>query len=104
MATKASLPLLGQASPGRKMTFRWVSQEAAVERWREQQRLLGALEDKLVFSSINRGGLQGAAFELDDRPTGYDVAGTREAGFDGAKMLLRIDLADPSSWPALGLL
>ena len=29
--------------------------------------LLGALEDKLVFSSINRGGLQGSVFELDDR-------------------------------------
>ena len=59
--------------------------------------LLGALEDKLVFSSINRGGLQGAAFELDDRATGYDVRGTVEAGFDGAKMLTRIDLDDPGT-------
>ena len=34
--------------------------------------LLGALEDKVVFSSFNRGGLAGAAFELDDRMTGCD--------------------------------
>jgi hypothetical protein len=59
--------------------------------------LLGALEDKLVFSSMNRGGLQGAVFEMDDRNTGYDVQGTIEAGFDGAKMLLRINLADPGT-------
>ena len=59
--------------------------------------LLGALEGKLVFSSINRGGLQGSAFELDDRATGYDVRGTIESRFDGAKMLTRIDLADPAT-------
>jgi DhnA family fructose-bisphosphate aldolase class Ia len=63
--------------------------------------LLGALEDKLVFASFNLGGLQGAAFEIDDRITGYDVQGTIEAGFEGAKMLLRIDLADPSTVSAL---
>jgi DhnA family fructose-bisphosphate aldolase class Ia len=59
--------------------------------------LLGALEDKLVFSSMNRGGLAGARFELDDRRTGYDVRGTVEARFDGAKMLARIDLDDPGT-------
>lgn len=52
--------------------------------------LMGALEDKLVFSSLNRGGVAGSVFEADDRITGYDVAGTIEAGLDGAKMLLRV--------------
>jgi DhnA family fructose-bisphosphate aldolase class Ia len=59
--------------------------------------MLGVLEDKLVFASMNRGGLQGAAFEMDDRNTGYDVQGTIDAGFEGAKMLLRIDLEDPGT-------
>jgi hypothetical protein len=59
--------------------------------------LLGALEDKVIFSSLNRGGLAGSVFELDDRMTGYDVQGTVESGFDGAKMLLRIDLDDPGT-------
>ena len=59
--------------------------------------MLGVLEEKLVFASMNRGGLQGSMFEMDDRNTGYDVRGTIEARFEGAKMLLRIDLDDPST-------
>jgi DhnA family fructose-bisphosphate aldolase class Ia len=59
--------------------------------------LLGALEDKVVVSSMNRGGLAGATFEMDDRMTGYDVRGTVESGFDGAKMLTRIDYEDPGT-------
>ena len=59
--------------------------------------LLGALEGKLVFASLNRGGLQGASFEMDDRNTGYDVQGTLDARFDGLKMLTRIDLDDPGT-------
>ncbi len=56
--------------------------------------LLGALEDKVVVASMNRGGLAGASFELDDRMTGYDVRGVVDARFDAAKMLNRIDLDD----------
>ena len=41
--------------------------------------LLGALEDKVVFSSFNRGGLAGASFELDDRMTGATAASTAAA-------------------------
>jgi hypothetical protein len=59
--------------------------------------LLGALEDRVVFTSMNRGGLAGSVFELDDRMTGYDVQGTLESGFEGAKMLTRIDLDDPAT-------
>jgi hypothetical protein len=59
--------------------------------------LLGALEDKVVVSSLNRGGLAGAVFEMDDRMTGYDVRGTVESGFDAAKMLTRIDYDDPAT-------
>ncbi len=57
--------------------------------------LLGALDDKLVFGSMNRGGLAGAVYELDDRFTGYDAAAVDARGFDGGKMLLRIALDDP---------
>lgn len=63
--------------------------------------LLGALEDKVVIGSMNRGGLQGAVFELDDRFTGYDAASIAAMGFDGGKMLTRIDLADPGSLSTL---
>ena len=39
--------------------------------------LMGALEDKVVIGSMNRGGLQGASFELDDRFTAYRAATSR---------------------------
>lgn len=56
--------------------------------------LLGALEDKVVFSSFNRGGLAGSCFELDDRMTGATAASTAAAKMNGGKMLCRIDLDD----------
>ena len=59
--------------------------------------LAGLLDGKVVIGSMNRGGLQGAAFELDDRFTGYDVATLAAHGLDGGKMLTRICLGDPGT-------
>jgi hypothetical protein len=59
--------------------------------------LLGALEDKVVFGSMNRGGLAGAAWELDDRFTAYDAATLAAMGYEGGKMLTRIALDDPAT-------
>jgi hypothetical protein len=56
--------------------------------------LLGALDGKLVVGSMNRGGLPGTAFEIDDRFTAYDPAAIAAMGFDAGKMLLRIDPTD----------
>ena len=56
--------------------------------------LLGCLDDKIVVGSMNRGGLRGAAFEMDDRYTAYDVAGMVRDGLDFAKNLVRINLSD----------
>jgi hypothetical protein len=61
----------------------------------EELTLLGALDGKLVYGSMNRGGLAGARFEMDDRFTGYDARGVTESCLDGGKMLLRIDYDDP---------
>jgi DhnA family fructose-bisphosphate aldolase class Ia len=59
--------------------------------------LLGALDGKVVVGSMNRGGLAGTVFEIDDRFTAYDAAGLARDGFEGGKMLLRIDPDDPST-------
>jgi hypothetical protein len=59
--------------------------------------LLGALEGKVVVGSMNRGGLAGTAFEIDDRFTAYDAASISRSGFDGGKMLTRIDPNDPAT-------
>lgn len=53
--------------------------------------LLGALDDRIAVGTMNRGGLAGSAWELDDRFTAYDTAHLRAAGLDAGKMLLRID-------------
>ena len=56
--------------------------------------LLGALDDKVVIGSMNRGGLAGTAFEIDDRFTAYDAGSIAAARYEGGKMLLRIDPDD----------
>jgi DhnA family fructose-bisphosphate aldolase class Ia len=56
--------------------------------------LLGALEEKVVIGSMNRGGLAGSVFELDDRFTAYDPGSIAVMGLDGGKMLVRIALED----------
>lgn len=59
--------------------------------------LLGALDDKVVIGSMNRGGLAGTVFEMDDRYTGHDAATIESFGFQGGKMLFRIDPDDLST-------
>jgi len=51
----------------------------------EELLLLGVLEGKVVIGSMNRGGLAGTVFEMDDRFTGYDAATIARMGFDGGK-------------------
>ncbi len=56
--------------------------------------LSGLLEGKIVLGSMNRGGLQGAEFEFDDRWTGYDADTLASNGLDGGKMLTRVCLEE----------
>src|SRR5215217_2635460 len=56
--------------------------------------LLGALDGKVVVGSMNRAGLAGTVFEMDDRFTAYDAASIEASGFEGGKMLTRIDAED----------
>jgi len=59
--------------------------------------LLGVLGGKVVIGSMNRGGLAGASFEIDDRFTAYGAGAIAASGLDGGKMLLRVDDADPAT-------
>ncbi|MFG2349383.1 deoxyribose-phosphate aldolase [Streptomyces phaeochromogenes] len=63
--------------------------------------LLGALDHKVVMGSMNRGGLAGAAWELDDRFTGHRPRDIERLRFDAGKLLLRIDYDDPGSLTTL---
>lgn len=59
--------------------------------------VLGLLDDKVAVGTMNRGGLSGARWELDDRMTAYDVQHLAAAHLDGGKMLLRLDDDDPAT-------
>jgi len=63
----------------------------------EDLAILGVLENKIAVGSMNRGGLRGAAFEMDDRYTSYDIESIARSGLDFAKLLLRINLTDPNT-------
>lgn len=56
-----------------------------------------------TYLSINRTGLAGSVFELDDRLVA-SVERAAAAGWTGVKHMTRIDLGDPATAPALELL
>ena len=62
----------------------------------EELAFLGALNNKLAIGTMNRGGIIGASWELDDRLTSYDADHIESMGLDGGKTLIRIDYSDPS--------
>lgn len=55
------------------------------------------LDEKLLITSLNRGGLPGAVWELDDPITGTDADSCIKSGIDAAKMLLRVDYSSRDS-------
>ncbi|WP_338784582.1 deoxyribose-phosphate aldolase [Streptomyces sp. DG1A-41] len=63
--------------------------------------LLGVLDNKVVMGSMNRGGLAGATFEMDDRFTGHRAEDIARLRFDAGKLLVRIDYDDPGSLTTL---
>jgi DhnA family fructose-bisphosphate aldolase class Ia len=62
----------------------------------EELAWLGALDNKLAIGTMNRGGIIGAKWELDDRLTSYDADHIESMGLDGGKTLIRIDYHDPA--------
>jgi len=60
----------------------------------EELAFLGALNEKVAIGTMNRGGIIGARWELDDRLTSYDPQHIEDNGLDGGKLLLRIEDTD----------
>lgn len=61
----------------------------------EELAWLGLLDGRLAIGTMNRGGIIGAGWELDDRLTAYDAEHAAANGLDGGKTLLRVELTDP---------
>ncbi len=57
----------------------------------------GLLDGRLLIVSLNRGGLAGASWEMDDPITGAAPETCAAMGLDGAKLLLRICDEEPAS-------
>lgn len=55
------------------------------------------LDGKVLVGCINRGGLAGAAWELDDFQTGYTPAAIAAQGLDAAKIMFRLNLQEERS-------
>jgi hypothetical protein len=59
------------------------------------------LDNRLLIASLNRGGLAGSSWELDDPMTGATPATCHAWRLDGAKVLLRVDANEPASLKTL---
>ena len=59
------------------------------------------LDGRVLIASMNRGGLAGSSWELDDPVTGATPSTCREWRLDGVKLLLRVDEQEPGSLKTL---
>lgn len=57
----------------------------------------GFLDGKVLLGCLNRGGLAGASFELDDTMTAYTPESLVSYRLDGAKLMFRLNLAEGDS-------
>lgn len=55
------------------------------------------LDGRLLVGTMNRGGLAGAIFEMEDAFTAFTAARLAELHCDGGKMMYRLDSEDPAS-------
>ncbi len=61
----------------------------------------GFVDGKVLVGCMNRGGLAGSAFELDDRMTAFTPERIAALHLDGAKMMFRLDPKEPASLDTL---
>lgn len=57
----------------------------------------GFLDTKIILGCMNRGGLAGSAFELDDRMTAFTPERIVTLRLDGAKIMFRLEVHEPAS-------
>lgn len=55
------------------------------------------LDDKVILGCMNRGGLRGAAWELDDFFSAYTAESLAALNLDGAKLMFRLDYTEPAA-------
>lgn len=61
----------------------------------------GFLDNKVLIGCMNRGGLAGAAFEMDDRVTAFTPEQIAARRLDGAKVMFRLEPREAASLDAM---
>ncbi|MGH9396703.1 MAG: Cgl0159 family (beta/alpha)8-fold protein, partial [Terriglobia bacterium] len=57
----------------------------------------GFLDGRVLVGSMNRGGIAGTSFEMEDAFTGFSARRLAQLRCDGGKMLWRLDTQDPAA-------
>ncbi|MGI6083001.1 MAG: Cgl0159 family (beta/alpha)8-fold protein [Limnochordia bacterium] len=83
--------MLGEGVDGLMATPDILEEILLIDYLLKQQGSPGVLDGKLMIGSMNRSGLAGIEYEMDDRMTAMTAAHLVEMGCDGGKMLLRFD-------------
>ncbi|WXG46320.1 MAG: aldolase [Candidatus Atabeyarchaeum deiterrae] len=60
------------------------------------------LDNKVILGCMNRGGLSGTAFEMDDRMTAYTAESIRRTRIDAAKIMVRLETSEKESGNTIG--
>jgi hypothetical protein len=60
------------------------------------------LDKKVILGCMNRGGLSGTAFEMDDKMTSYTPEGIKQMKLDAAKIMFRIETSEKESGATIG--
>nr|MDO8133016.1 hypothetical protein [Candidatus Njordarchaeum guaymaensis] len=55
------------------------------------------LDNKVILGCMNRGGLSGTVFEMDDKMTAYTSESIKEMRLDGAKIMFRLETTEKES-------
>lgn len=58
----------------------------------------GLLDNRLLIGCMNRSGLAGVEYEMDDRMTAFTAQRMHQLGMDGAKMMFRLDMGQYSRY------
>ncbi len=55
------------------------------------------LDEKVILGCMNRGGLSGVVFEMDDRFTAFTAESIKDLGLDGSKIMFRLEVNSQDS-------
>jgi len=89
--------LMGDKVNGLMATMDILEDLLAIDGLRQEAGGDPLLNNKLLIASLNRGGLAGASWEMDDPITGPSPAACQSWRLDGVKLLLRVADSEPGS-------